>query len=200
MRIRILSYTSLILTANSAIALAQEHAPAGAEAPRGLMDIGLNLMFYTLIIFGVTFWLGAKFAYPKILGAVEAREKALEEAIEGAKRDRAAAAELLKQHMAQLEAGRAEAQQFIADARQTAEKMRADVVEQTRKDQAQMLERAKRDIEGEKEKAIDQLRREAVELSILGASKVIEENLDSDKNRKLVDSYLSSIGSLKVTS
>ena len=63
-----------------------------------------------------------------------------------------------------------------------------------------MLERAKRDIEGEKEKAIAQLRREAVELAIIGAGKVIEANLDSDKNRKLVETTSAAIGTPKVTS
>lgn len=187
----------MLLAGNAATLAAQEHAP---EAPRGVVDLRINVMFYTLIIFGVVFFLAWKFFLPKILGAVEAREKALEDAIEGAKRDRDAAAALLAQHTAQLEAGRTEAQKFIADARQIAEKMRADAVETTRKEQGEMLERAKRDIEGEKEKAIAQLRREAVDLAILGAGKVIEENLDNDKNRKLVESYLSSVSTSKVTS
>ena len=63
MRIRVLSYTSLLLAANAAAAMAQEHA--AAEASRGVMDIGINVMFYTLLIFGVIFWLGAKFAFPE---------------------------------------------------------------------------------------------------------------------------------------
>jgi F-type H+-transporting ATPase subunit b len=61
-----------------------------------------------------------------------------------------------------------------------------------------MLERARRDIDAEKDKAIAQLRREAVDLALAGASKVIEQNLESQKNRQLVESYLSSIGPLKV--
>jgi F-type H+-transporting ATPase subunit b len=198
MRIRVLSHSLLLLAANAGLARAQE-APVVA-VPRGVMDIEVNLMFYTLIIFGITFWLLAKFAYPKILGAVEAREKALEDAVEGAKRDREAAAQLLAEHKAALDASRGEAQKIIADGRVVAEKMRADLIEQTHKEQAEMLERAKRDIEGEKDKAIAQLRREAVELAIVGASKVIEANLDSDKNRRLVEGYLASIGTKKVTS
>jgi F-type H+-transporting ATPase subunit b len=193
---RILSYPSLILVANAAVA----HAQGAPEAPHGIVDLEINLVFWTLIVFGITFFVVWKFFMPKIFAAVEAREKALEDAIDGAKRDREAAAKLLSEHTAQLEAGRGEAQKFIADARAIAEKMRADMIEQTRKEQADMLERAKRDIEGEKLKAIEQLRREAVELAIMGASKVIEANLDSDKNRKLVETYLASIGSIKVTS
>jgi F-type H+-transporting ATPase subunit b len=198
MRMRTLSYIPLLTLANSAVAFAQEHG--AEEAPRGLTDIGLNLMFYTLVIFVIVFFVLRRFAWPKLLGAVEAREKALEDAIEGAKRDREAAAALLAEQRKQLDAARGEAQKFMADARAASEKVRADMIEQTKKDQADLLERARRDIDQEREKAIAQLRREAVELAILGASKAIEENLDSDKNRKLVESYLASVGTGKVTS
>jgi F-type H+-transporting ATPase subunit b len=163
------------------------------------VDIEINLMFWTLVVFGITFFIVWKFFLPKILAAVEAREKALEDAIEGAKRDREEAAKILADHKAALEASRGEAQKMIADSRAVSEKMRADLLEQTRKEQGDMLERAKRDIDSETEKAIATLRREAVELAITGASKVIEANLDNDKNRKLVESYLASIGTGKVS-
>jgi len=56
-----------------------------------------------------------------------------------------------------------------------------------------------REIGSERDKAVVQLRREAIDLALAGASKVIEQNLESDKNRKLVESYLASIGSLEVS-
>ena len=43
------------------------------------------------------------------------------------------------------------------------------------------------------------MRREAVELAIAGASKVIEKNLDQDSNRKLVESFLASVTPAAVT-
>ena len=61
-----------------------------------------------------------------------------------------------------------------------------------------MLERARRDIAAERDKAIAQLRKEAVDLALAGASKVIESNLESQKNRQLVESYLASLGTVKV--
>jgi F-type H+-transporting ATPase subunit b len=200
MRIRTFFHSSLFLIANATIAFAQEHAAGAEEAPRGLVDIGLNLMLYTLIIFGVVFFVLKRYAWPVLLAQVEAREKALEDAIEGAKRDREAAAALLAQQQKQLDAAKGEAQKFMSDARAASEKVRAEMLEQTRKEQGDLLDRARRDIEQERDKAIAQLRREAVEMAILGASKAIEENLDSDRNRKLVESYLSSIGTNKVTS
>lgn len=174
-----------------ALALLQEHeAPAGGG---GLMSLQINLMFWTLVIFGLLFFILKKYAFPAILSAVEAREKALDDAIESAKRDRDEAARLLAEHRAQIEGARGEAQKFIAEARGVAEKMRADLLEKTRQDQQEMLERARRDIGVERDKAVAQLRREAVELAIAGASKVLEQNLDSDKNRKLVEQFLSSL-------
>ena len=174
-----------------ALALVQEHAPA-AESP-GLMELRVNLMFWTLVIFGFLFFILKKWAFPAIYAAVEAREKALHDALEGAKKDRDDAAKLLAEHKAQIAAARDEAQKLIADARAVSEKSRADMIEKTRLEQQEMLERARRDIATERDKAILELRREAVDLAIAGASKVVEQNLDSAQNRKLVETFLSSL-------
>lgn len=171
-------------------------AAAGGEGG-GLMSLQINLMFWTLVIFGLLFFILKKYAFPAILASVEAREKALADAIEGAKRDRDEAAQLLAEHRAQIEGARDEAQKFIAEARVVAEKSRADLLERTRQEQKEMLERARRDIGVERDKAIVELRRAAVDLAIAGASKVVEENLDSDKNRKLVEQFLSTLSTEK---
>jgi len=192
---RTLLSSVLLLAANAPLLLAQEHA---AEATSGPVDLRINLMFWTLLIFVILFVILKKAAFPKLLGAVEAREKALQDAIDAAKRDRDEAQQLLAEHRAQIENARNEAQRLIADGRTTAEKMRADLIEQTRHEQQEMLERARREIDTEKERAIAQLRREAVDLAIAGASKVIEQNLDNQRNRQLVDGFLSSLTSVKV--
>ena len=187
---------SLALTiGNAASLLAQE-----AEKTPGLVELRINLMFWTLIIFGILYFMLRKWAFPAILGAVEKREKALEEAIDSAKRDREAAQKLLEEHRRQIEAARGEAQKLIAEGRAVAEKMRNDLLEQTRQEQQMILERARREIDTEKERAVAQLRREAVNLAIAGASKVIEENLDNTKNRQLVESFLSSLPAMSPSS
>ena len=187
--------TALLMTPVGLAAAQEGAAPSGG----GLMSIQLNLMFWTLGIFVILYFILRKLAFGPITAAVEAREKALEEAIQAARRDREAAAKLLQEHQAQIDAARGEAQKLIADGRATAEKMRADLMEQTRKEQQDMLERARREIETEKVRAIADMRREAVDLALAGATKVIEQNLQSEKNRQLVESYLASIGNLEVS-
>ena len=173
--------------------LAQE----AANEPVNLLAPHAGLMFWTLIIFLILLVILSKFAFKPLFESVEARERALEEAIDGAARDRAAAAELLAQQRALLEAGRADAQKFIADSRAVAEKMRAEMLAETKTQQEAMLEGARRSIEAEKVAAIAQMRRESIDLAIAGASRVIEQNLDNTNNRRIVENFLGSLEGAK---
>ena len=170
-------------------------ASEGAEPAKvNLLSPAGGLMFWTLVIFAVLFFVLSKFAFKPILAAVQGREQELRDAMDQARVDRDAAAAELAGQKKLLEAARVDAQKIIADGRLTAEKMRADLLEQTKAQQGEMLERAKRDIAAEKNSAIAELRREAVDLAIAGASRVIEKNLDDTQNRKLIENYLASVG------
>ena len=181
---------SLMLTATPAMA-----SEAAEGAPVDLLAPSTGVMAWTLIIFLLLLFVLSKFAFKPLFAAVEAREQALRDAIEGAKRDRAETEAALAQQRVQLEAARSEAQQIVADSRATAEKMRSDLLAQTKQQQEEMIEQARRAIEGEKAAAIADLRKEAVDLAIAGASRVIEQNLDSAGNRKIVESFLASLDS-----
>jgi F-type H+-transporting ATPase subunit b len=182
-------------TAIGLLMLAPTAAFAQAEAtgPVNLLEPKAGLMVWTLVVFIVLMFILSKFAYKPLFAAVEERERALEDAVEGAKRDREAAAGHLREQLANLESARVEAQKIIADSRQTAEKVRTDLLEQTKLQQAEMLDTARRVIESEKVAAIADMRVQAIDLAIAGASRVIDENLDSANNRKIVESFLSSL-------
>src|SRR5437879_4794806 len=145
-------------------------------------SINTGLIFWTLVVFGILLALLWKLGWPALLKAVEERERRIQQQLEEAERARAEAARLLEEHKRLVAAARAEAQELIAQARTVAEKERAG-----------LLDRARKDIESEKEKAILELRREAVDLSIAAASKLIEANLDSQANRRLVTEYLENL-------
>lgn len=186
------SIAALLVTATPLFA--QEHAaPAGGAT--NFLEPRVGLMFWTVVIFLILMAVLSRFAFKPLYAAVEAREKALEDAIEGARRDRAEAERFLAQQREQLEAARVEAQKIIAESRSTGEKLRSDMLEQTKVQQHDMIEQARRTIQGERDAAIAQLQRETVDLAIAGASRVIEQNLDSDSNRRIVESYLASISS-----
>jgi F-type H+-transporting ATPase subunit b len=176
-----------------ALLQATQVAPEESTQSGDLLTPNGGLMFWTFVVFIFLLVILGKFVFPKITASVEARERALEEAIEGAKRDREEAARVLADQQRQIESARAEAQKIIVEGRQIGEKMRADMIDETHRQQQGMLERARREIDAEKENAIAALRREAIDIAIAGASKVIEQNLDDQSNRTIVENFLSSI-------
>ena len=178
----------------AALALLATPLLAQEEGARpDLLSPSAGLMVWTLAIFIVLLVILSRFAFKPLTAAVAARERALQEAIEGAKRDREAAAQLLAEQRAQIEAARAEAQRFVAEGRAAGEQVRNQLIEQTRQQQDEMLARARREIDSERTRAIADLRREAVDLAIAGAGRVIERNLDDQGNRQLVESFLASV-------
>ncbi len=158
-----------------------------------------GLMVWTIIIFLILLFVLSRYAFKPITAAVQAREKALEDAIEGAKRDRDEAAKLLEEQRKNLEASRDEGQKIVAGARAAAEEVRQSMLEAARQQQTEIIDKARADISRERDAAIAELRREAVDLAILGASKVIEKNLDEKSNRELIDKFLSSLDANSMT-
>jgi F-type H+-transporting ATPase subunit b len=163
------------------------------EPTPGPLTVDGGLMLWTVLIFLVLLAILKRFAWPAILGAVEAREQALEQQLAEAERSRAEAAKLLAEHKQLMGDAKAQAHAILVEARQLAEKERAVAMEKTKQEQEELLQRARREIGSERDRAVAELRREAVDLSLAAASKLIGERLSSDTDRKIVSDYLASL-------
>jgi len=159
----------------------------------GPLDVNGGLVIWTLVVFALLFFVLRRFAWPEILGAVEAREKALEKQLADAQADRAQAAALLAEHKKLVADAQARAQSLLAEAKSVGEKERAALLEKAKAEQEALLERARRDIAEERDRAVAELRKEAVDLSLAAAAKLIGQRLDSDADRAIVERYLSSL-------
>lgn len=164
-------------------------SPAFAQEG-GLLEVNEGLIIWTILIFLIVLFVLYKAAFPKILGAVEAREARIRELLEAAARDRQEAETLLAEQRRQTEEVRSRVQELLAEGRGAGERMRDDILAQARREQEDLLLRARRDIQGELDGALQKVREDAVELSIAAASKLIEKNLDADDNRRLVRDFL----------
>ena len=167
--------------------LAQEHGEGGGG---GLLSINPGLSVWTIVIFLIVLVILSKAAYPKILGAVEAREAHIASLLEQAERDRAEAAALADENRRLVDEARARVQEAFNEARAQGEKMRAEVLADARREHEEMMERARRDIATERDGALDAVRREAVDLSIAAAEKLVQRTMDTEDNRRLVLEYL----------
>ncbi|MGH6885381.1 MAG: F0F1 ATP synthase subunit B [Geminicoccales bacterium] len=177
----------------------QEHGAAAAQAAAehapefSPFDINTGLIFWTVGIFLVLMAVLWRLVWPSILKSVEERERRIAKQLDDAERANAEAQRLLAEHKKQIAAARTEAQDILAKASALAQKERAALLAKAREEYEALLTRARKDIDGEKEKALLALRREAVELSIAAASRVIEANLDTEANRKLVAEFLAGL-------
>ena len=156
-------------------------------------DINTGVIFWTVVIFLILMAALWRFAWPSILKSVEERERRIQKQLEDAEKANALAQQLLDEHKKTIAGARSEAQDMIAKAKVVAQKERELLLAKAREEYEALLARARKDIDAEKEKAILALRSEAVELSIAAAAKVIEANLDTEANRRLVTDYLATL-------
>lgn len=188
---RIVAVLGALLAGLPGMALAAQ----GAEGTTPLFTVNLGTTVWTTIVFLALLGILWKFAWGPILSAVEAREKGIQAAIDEATARNAEAERLLAEHREQLADARRQANELIAEGKAAGERLRREVEEKARQEAQAMVERARSEIERERDAALDTLRRESVELALAAASRLIRENLDSAKDRELVERYLSELGS-----
>jgi F-type H+-transporting ATPase subunit b len=155
-----------------------------------LIKPGIGLMIWTLIVFFVTFLLLKRLAFPAISGALDKRQKGIEESIDTAERTREEADKLLAEYRERLKEARAQADEIVHRARQSAETHEAESKEQGQELIAEAQRRAEREISAATERALSDLRREVADLTVTATEKVTRKALSEADQRRLVDEAL----------
>jgi F-type H+-transporting ATPase subunit b len=152
-----------------------------------------GLFIWTIVTFLVLLALLAKFAWRPLLDALEGRQQAIAKAISDADRARTEL-ELAHQESAKVIAkARVEAEGVIASARAAAERLGEDLRRKAQDDAAAIVRRAERDIQIETARAIEQVRREAVDLSVAIASKLVGRAITKDDHLALIQDAIQQI-------
>lgn len=152
-----------------------------------LLSADPGLIVWTIVTFLLLLGILWKFAWNPILGALEAREMAIQKTIDDAERLQAEAAAILEEHQKRLAEARAEGNRVLDEARQAGEHMKQDILEKARAEAEKVLERAHRQLELETEQAIQTIRAQAADLALKAAEKVIERSLTDADHRRFAD-------------
>jgi F-type H+-transporting ATPase subunit b len=155
-----------------------------------LVSPSVGLMIWTLIAVLTTFWILYKYAFPRIQDALDKRQRVIEESIEEAKREREEAAKLLEEYRERLREARTQSEEIVLRARKAAEEHERETQEEARRRREEMLEQTRRDIEGETRRAIQEIRNEVADLTVLATEKVTRKSLDEADQRRLVEEAL----------
>jgi F-type H+-transporting ATPase subunit b len=158
-----------------------------------LITPNVGLMIWTLLVFGISLYLLAKLAFPRIAEALDRRQKAIEDSIDTAERIRKEADAILAEYRERLAEARGQADDIVARARKTGEAAENEIVADARTKREEMMEQTRRDIEAETRRAIQQIRAEVADLTVLATEKVTRKSLTEADHKRLVEDALSEL-------
>ena len=158
----------------------------------GFASLGINLPLLVVFIinFIVLFVLLRIFLYKPVLKMLDERTKRTKEGMELAEATKKEYEQAKVEVQKQIEKGRQEAQAVIAQALQTGERLKEESREESTKQAQVILDRTRGELESERDKIVEGLRKEFVDIAISAAEKVIKETLDKEKHRKLIEETL----------
>jgi F-type H+-transporting ATPase subunit b len=155
-----------------------------------LVTPNVGLMIWTLLAFGITLWILWKLAFPRIGEALDKRQKAIEESIDTAERTKVEADELLQEYRERLKEAREQADEIVARARKAGDNLEAESKVDALRQREELMEQTKRDIQAETNRAIQEIRNEVADLTVLATEKVTRKTLTDDDQRRLVEEAL----------
>ena len=158
-----------------------------------LLSVEPGLMIWTVIIFILLLLILKKTAWKPLLTSLSNREQTIKDSIEKAENLRLDAERMLEENKKRLQQADEESRKIIIEGKAYAEKIRNELLSKTNEDTSRMVKQAKEEIEREKLAALDELRGEIANLAIKAAEKIIDENLDAKKQRKIIDGFIKQI-------
>jgi len=149
-----------------------------------LITPDFGLLVWMTLIFGIIFFLLAKFGFPMITGMVEKRSERISESIKKANEAEEKLASLAQEQTKMIEETRKEQTRILKEASQARDTMVETAKVQARDEAAKILADAKKQIEAERESAMREIRRYVAEISVGVAEKIVRKELSSDDAQK----------------
>ena len=195
----ILSRLTISAISYCSVVLASESSSQGNTAHEGgwmekWLSFDPGLFMWTIVTFFIVLFILKWKAWGPLMSALDKRAEDIKNALSAADRAKEDAEKASQDYEKLVKKAHAEAQQIIADSRAAGERVKNEVESAAKAKAEELIGKAKTQIEAESQKAIQEIKSSVVDLSIEAATKILEKNLDSEDNRKLVDQTLDSIG------
>ncbi len=154
--------------------------------------LGINVpgLIGQIVSFIILLVLLSKFAYRPIINMLDQRAERIRESLEAAESVRREANEAEQRLQVQMDTARQEGQVLIAQAERLGEQIKESARQEARQETETIMKRARAEIQVERETALAALRREFADIAILAAEKVINESLDKERHKRLIDDVL----------
>jgi F-type H+-transporting ATPase subunit b len=155
-------------------------------------ELGVNLpgLIAQIVNFSLLLLVLYLLLYKPVVRMLDQRSKRIEDSLEQADRLKEETSLAEEQVKEQIEEARQEGRNIVAQAAQVAERVREDSRTQARQDAETIVTRARADVQRERDEAIEELRRQFADLTIIAAERVINTSLDRDQHRRLIEEVL----------
>ena len=168
-------------------------AHGGAGAPNPLVQLDPGLFIWTILTFLILFFVLSKFAWRPLLEALESRENTIKSSLDNAEKAKQELESLNAETETIISEARSEAQSIRLEAKSAAEKVKADIIAQAGEDAKKLRDENEKQIQVEKDRAINEIRQEVVDLTLTVAERVIRKNLSKEDNQDLIEDSLKTL-------
>lgn len=155
-----------------------------------LITPNVGIMIWTIVVFVISLLILRKAVFPRIGEALDKRAKTIEGEIDSAAELRKEADKVLEEYRERLTEARAQSEEIVQRARQTADAHEHEARERVQEILAEASKRAEREIDAATKRALDDIRREVADLTIMATEKVVRKTLDDSDQRRLVEEAL----------
>ncbi len=156
---------------------------------QGLLGQIINFVLLLVLLYFI--------GYRPIRKMLDERSKRIKEGVDQAELAKEAAARAEEEVQRRLDEARKDGQLILAQAAEMGERLKAEAREEARREAEALIVRARAEIGMERDEAIDRLRQEFADLAILAAEKVINETLDKERHRRLIEEVLEESSTLR---
>jgi len=164
----------------------------GAKAGNPL-EVNPGVIVWTTVIFLLLLFVLKKSAWKPILNSLSQREKLIRDSLEKAEKARKETEKMIAENKMSMAKAEGEAQKIIAQGREYAGNLKNQILDASRIEAKKMLDDAKAEIQRKNQEAFLQLKEQVADIAVDAAEKIIKENLDREKQIKLVNKHLSEL-------
>ena len=152
-----------------------------------LVQLDPGLYIWTIVVFLILLGLLAKFAWRPLLEALDKRQESIRQALDDAAKAKQELERLQVESQRILAEARGEAESIVARTREDANRLRDEMRQKAQQEAANIVKNAEKQIELETARALQQIRHEAVDLSVAIASKLLQRNVSKEDNERLIE-------------
>jgi F-type H+-transporting ATPase subunit b len=156
-------------------------------ASNPLIQVTPGLMIWTIVCFAITYYVLKKFAFGRIQQTIDERRMRIRSALDEADHARAEAQQLVEEHRAAMAQARGQAEEILAEARKVAESQKKRLRDELEEDRRRRLEETSRQIEAETARALELIRSEVADLTVIATQKITGKVLTADDHKRLID-------------